>query len=99
MDFDSKDLVLSVAPGQNNQWHVTALDSTDPLASFDDPQTACAWAVALAKPKQGRVVVEELAPSDTTSARDLRNPPEAFKFSIPVTWTESRDSRFRSARS
>lgn len=78
MDFDQEsDLILSVSRGQNEQWRVTANDFGQPLATFDDPQAACAWAIARAKPRRGRVFFE----------------------AIPVTWTDSGDSLFKSVRS
>ena len=93
MDFDPKgNLILSVSLGQNKQWYVSAQDLSHPLASFDNPQAACAWAIAVAKPKRGKVLVEELT-SPPASPHDFRNAPETFKFSIPVAWTDSGDSR------
>jgi hypothetical protein len=77
MDLEQEnDLVLNVLLGQNKEWHVIAQDFRQPLASFDNPHSACAWAIARAKPKRGRVIVEK----------------------IPVAWTDSGDSRFKSAR-
>lgn len=52
------DLVLSVSRGKNKQWHVTAHDFRQPLTTFDNPQAACAWAIARAKLKRGRVFLE-----------------------------------------
>ena len=60
MKFDQEsNLDFRVSRGQNNQWHVTAHDLRQPLASFDSPHEACAWAIERARPKQGRVFVEE----------------------------------------
>ena len=60
MDLDQEsNLDFRVLRGQNNQWHVTAQDLRQPLASFDSPHEARAWAIARAKPKQCRVFVEE----------------------------------------
>lgn len=89
--------VLSVLRGPNQQWHVSAQDNLrQPLATFDNPQAACAWAIAHAQPKRGRVLVEELANSDAPSPNECMNTVDTFVFSIPVTWTEGRDSRYRS---
>ena len=91
MDFDTEgNFVLSVSLGENNQWHVSARDVSRPLASFDEPQAACAWAIAVAKPRRGKVLVEELAASYPGSTHALTSATEKFKFSIPVTWTDSR---------
>jgi hypothetical protein len=60
MDLDQEsNLDLRILRGQNNQWHVTAQDLRQPLASFASPHEACAWAIARAKPKQCRVFVEK----------------------------------------
>lgn len=64
MDLDQdSNLDFRVLRGQNNQWHVTAQDFRQllrqPLASFDSPHDAIAWAIARAKPKRCRVFVEE----------------------------------------
>lgn len=60
MDLDQEsNLDFKVLRGQNNQWHVTAQDLRQPLASFDSPHDACAWAIARAKPRRCRVFVEE----------------------------------------
>lgn len=76
MEFKQENnFVLSVLLGKDKQWHVIAQDFRQPLASFDNPQSACGWAIARAKPKRGSVMVEE----------------------IPVAWTDSSDSRFKSA--
>ncbi len=56
---EQSNLDFRVLRGQDNQWHVTADDFHQPLASFDSPHDACAWAIARAKPKQCRVFVEE----------------------------------------
>ena len=99
MDFSADgDFVLSVSLGQSNQWHVSARDVSHPLASFDEPQAACAWAIAVARPKRGKVLVEELAASSPATSHSLRSASEAFKFSIPVASTDSRNLRFESAR-
>ena len=51
---------LSVLHGQDEQWHVTSQDISKPLASFDNPQAACAWAIERAKPMRSRIFVEEI---------------------------------------
>jgi len=94
MDLDQQNNPdFRVLRGQNNQWHVTAQDYRQPLASFDSLHAACAWAIARAKPKRRRVFVEETFvdySSFTTGsqdrsfidpgARDVGNhpPPRAF---------------------
>ena len=99
MDFKTEgNLVLSVSLGQNKQWEVSSQESSRPLASFDKPQGACAWAIAFAKPRRGQVLVEQVAASSAASSHAVRSAPQTFKFSIPVTWTDSRDLRFKSAR-
>ena len=95
---DSSDLVFSVLRAHNTQWHVTTQDSRQLLASFDNPQAACAWAIARAKPQRGKVFVEELAGSTRAFTRNRAPEPELFEYSMPVTWTESADSRFKTAR-
>jgi hypothetical protein len=75
MEFDQEsDLDFRVLRGQNNQWHVTAQDFRQPLASFDSPHEACAWAIARAIPKQGRVFVEETF-VDYSKPDNRRRPP------------------------
>ena len=91
--------VLSVSRGQNAQWHVIAQGLDHPLASFEDAQEACAWAIAVAKAKQGKVLVEERTARTPAAQNNGANPSEAFKFSIPVTLTGSQDLRFKSSRS
>jgi hypothetical protein len=54
------DGVLNVTLGQDGQWHVTSENSSQLLASFDDPKSAAAWAIQRAKPNQGRVLVDEI---------------------------------------
>jgi hypothetical protein len=51
------DVVLSVELGQDKQWHVTTQEIPQPLASFDNPQSACAWALWSVQPKRGKVLV------------------------------------------
>ena len=79
-------LVLSVWLGQNKQWHVSARDFSLPLASFDNPQVACAWAIAVARAKHAKVLIEEPRVSSSGLSRSAMNSSESFKFSIPVTW-------------
>jgi len=38
-------VVLSVVRSSQQEWHVMAEDVSEPLASFADPQAACAWAI------------------------------------------------------
>jgi hypothetical protein len=58
MSIKERDAVLNVIVGHDAQWHVTSEHSLQPLASFDDPQSACAWAIQRVKPVQGRVAVD-----------------------------------------
>jgi hypothetical protein len=61
MDFDQEShFVLNVMLGEDKAWHVVMQDVHQPLASFDNPHSACAWAIAHAKPKCGRVVMEKI---------------------------------------
>ena len=92
-------VVLSVSPGKDQQWQVTAEDLKQPLASFDSPQAACAWAIAQAKRQGGKVLIEELEASASASLQVGMNTPPKFKYSIPVVWTESGYSRFKYTRS
>jgi hypothetical protein len=58
MDIDQEsNLVLSVLRGQNNRWHVFADGFHQSLASFDSPHDACAWAIARAMGKRGKLFV------------------------------------------
>jgi hypothetical protein len=79
MDFDRESNVdFRVLRGQNNQWHVTEQDLRQPVASFDSPHEACAWAIARAKPKRGRVFVEGTCvdySSFTADPNNHRRPP------------------------
>ena len=54
------DVVLSVELGQDKLWHVTTQEIPQPLASFDSPQSACAWALWRVKPKRGKVFIGEI---------------------------------------
>jgi hypothetical protein len=61
MDFgQASNFVLNVMRGEDQAWHVVAQDIHQPLASFDNPHSACAWAIAHAKPKCGSVVMEKI---------------------------------------
>ena len=87
--------VLSVARGHDQQqWHVTTQDLTKPLASFNDAQAACAWAIARARPVQGRVLVEEM----TGASLPRFDPDAAFKYSIPVMLCGEREAQRTDAR-
>jgi len=99
MDFHlNSDLVLSVSPGKDYQWQVTAEDLKQPLASFDSPQAACDWAIAQAKLQGGKVLIEELEASASAFLHEGMNTPPKFKYSIPVVWTKSGYSRFKYTR-
>jgi len=101
MDMEQEsDFILSVSRGENQQWQVSVQDLKQPLATFNTPQAACAWAIARAKPKRGRVLVEELATDDLCYVDAALKTTGTFKFSIPVAWTDSTNStaRFPSAR-
>jgi hypothetical protein len=98
MDFDSKsNLVLSVSPGHHQQWHVAEPGICPPLATFDTPQAACAWALDYAKPKGGRVVVEKWVAAESGAVIGSATAAEVI-FSIPVSVTQRPDARFRPAR-
>jgi hypothetical protein len=72
MDSVENDVVLSVLLGENQQWHVTTQNFSGPLASFDDPRSACEWAIQRAKPTRGKVLVEEIPVAwDTKSGSRL----------------------------
>jgi len=92
-------VVLSVSPGKDKRWQVTAEDFMQPLASFDSPQAACTWAIAQAKLQGGKVLIEELETSTSGSLHEGMNAPPKFKYSIPVLWSESGYSRFKHTRS
>ncbi|MEO7725675.1 MAG: hypothetical protein ABIS45_00295 [Burkholderiales bacterium] len=53
-------VVFSVACDKNEQWHVTTQEFAKPLASFNDPRAACAWAIRRAKPVHGQVLIGEI---------------------------------------
>lgn len=94
MNFDQKsNLDFRVLRGKNNQWHVTAQDFRQPLASFDTPHEACAWAIARAKAKRGRVFVEETFvdySSFTADPRNCRKPPTPHRASLLTGKTGAR---------
>jgi hypothetical protein len=99
MDIEQEsDFILSVSRGQNQQWHVSVQEVQQPLATFNTPQAACAWAIARAKPRRGRVLVEELETDDAGYADAALKTTGSFKFSIPVAWTDNSQSRLPSAR-
>ena len=95
MDFHyNTDFILSVVRMQDQKWDVRSQGQT--LATFDNPQSACAWAIAYVKPNLGRVLIEEYATSNSTSPAE--NTVAAFKYSIPVLVTGGGDSRFSASR-
>ena len=51
-------VVLSVVRSNQQEWCVMAEDVNEPLASFADPQAACAWAIERATPLNGQVLVD-----------------------------------------
>ncbi len=61
-------LVLKVLRAHDNRWLVIADDPRQPLATFEGPRDACAWAIARAKSKRGRIFVEHI-PVDYSAAR------------------------------
>lgn len=68
MDFgEDCNLVLMVLRGQNDRWHVVVDDLRQPLATFERPHDACAWAIARAKSKRARIFVENI-PVDYSAA-------------------------------
>jgi hypothetical protein len=79
-------VVLSVVRSNQQEWCVMAEDVNEPLASFADPQAACAWAIERATPLNGRVLVEEI-----TGPGAAANP--EFKYSIPVSASDSGSRR------
>jgi hypothetical protein len=58
--IQDRDTVLSVLRGQNEQWHVTTPKASKPLASFNNPQAACAWAIDRSKPMGSKIFVDEI---------------------------------------
>jgi hypothetical protein len=64
--------VLTVLRGQNDRWHVVLDDYRRPLATFDGPHDACAWAIARAKDKRARIFVENI-PVDYSAALQEQN--------------------------
>jgi hypothetical protein len=74
MDLEQEsNLVLNVLRGQDDRWHVIAEDLQQPLASFDTPHDACAWAIAQAKGKRGKVFVGSTPVDYSAALRDHRN--------------------------
>ena len=51
--------VLNVVKGMDHRWYVLINELDAPIAFFDTPHEACAWAIAHAKPKRGRVFLEK----------------------------------------
>lgn len=90
MEFDQESkLDFRVLRGQDNQWHVTAHDFRQPLASFDSPHEACDWAIERAKPKQGRVFVEETL-VDYANPDSRRRPPTQRRGALLTRKTGAR---------
>ncbi len=88
-------VVMSVSPGKDKQWQVITEDIEQPLASFDSPQAACAWAIAQAKLLGGKVLIEDPQTIASASLHEGMNCPPMAKYSIPVIWTESGYSQFK----
>lgn len=65
-------LVLTVIRGHNDRWHVVVDDLRQPLATFERPHDACAWAIARAKRKRARIFVENI-PVDYSAALKEQN--------------------------
>ena len=65
-------LVLTVLRGHNDRWHVVVDDLRQPLATFERPHDACAWAIARAKSKRARIFVENI-PVDYSAALQEQN--------------------------
>ena len=65
-------LVLTVLRGHNDRWHVVVDDLRQPLATFERPHDACAWAIARAKSKRARIFVENI-PIDYSAALQEQN--------------------------
>ncbi len=73
MDFNQNgNLVLTVLRGHNDRWHVVVDDLRQPLATFERPHDACAWAIARAKSKRARIFVENI-PVDYSAALKEQN--------------------------
>ena len=75
-------VVLSVVRSNQQEWCVMAEDVNEPLASFADPQAACAWAIERATPLNGQVLVEEITTPGGNANRE-------FKYSIPVSSSDT----------
>jgi hypothetical protein len=74
MDFGQEsDLVLNVSRGQDSRWHVIVDDFHQPLASFDSPHDACAWAIARAIGKRGKVFVGDTLVDYSAELKDYKN--------------------------
>jgi hypothetical protein len=58
MHSQHEQAVLSICPGPNKKWHVKDSAARSALASFNNVQDACAWAIEVAQNRQARVVVE-----------------------------------------
>ena len=50
--------VLNVTRAMDNRWQVASDPADESVPVFDTPQEACAWAIARAKLRRGRVLVE-----------------------------------------
>ena len=64
--------VLTVLRGHNDRWHVVVDNFRQPLATFERPHDACAWAIARAKSKRARIFVENI-PVDYSAALQEQN--------------------------
>ena len=86
--------ILSISPGIDKTWDVKDSGGRKPLASFNNAQDACAWAIKLAQSRQARVVVEHLITEIRSPALTNTSAP-IVQFSIPVTCEDAKDGRLR----
>jgi hypothetical protein len=96
MDFNQEsNLVLRVLRGHNNRWHVIVDDFRQPLATFEGPHDACAWAIARAKSTRGKVFVENISVDYSAALQEHKNAPSHARIQYRWRDTNSKKSRFK----
>ena len=95
MKTQHESIIISVSPGINKTWDVMESPARKPLASFANPQDACAWAIEMARAKDARVVVEQIKSRAGIASGAKSASPD---FPIPVMLDNDSDGRFRPPR-
>ena len=94
MHSQHEQAVLSICPGPNKKWHVKDSAARSALASFNNVQDACAWAIEVAQNRQARVVVERTESSVKGGAGS-----DSTAYAIPVAWSATGTGRTGRPRS